>query len=389
MPIIKPKILFYTRPCYLDAALEYINLIKEDFELTVVIQLSESEKKSNILNLNVDLNNFSCIEDYNLVRSAWSLDYLSTYFANCEVKFAIMHSSKSGTLKTNHAIKKLVADLMPDYVHFDDFTGKQVFLLGLLLKYRSKLILNIHDPLPHSGEFSLVREIVRRILYRLPKRLVFFSKYSEGLFAKRNFQTSYILKLLPYTVFQRFVSVNNATSKKSLVSFVGRISKYKGVELFMKSIPLVLSQYPNQKFVIAGKSLFNYSLDSDHVLELKSSLKVFDKHLTNTEMADIISESRLIVCPYLDATQSGVILTAHALNTPVVVTGVGGLPEYIVEGTTGGISKELTPVSLATEITKLLEKLDGFREGTMTPTTFSKAEDRLYNLKMVREVYKG
>ncbi len=43
-------------------------------------------------------------------------------------------------------------------------------------------------------------------------------------------------------------------------------------------------------------------------------------------------QSTFVVCPYLDATQSGVVLTAYAFGKPVIATQVGGLPEYVHHG---------------------------------------------------------
>ena len=38
------------------------------------------------------------------------------------------------------------------------------------------------------------------------------------------------------------------------------------------------------------------------------------------------------MCPYTDATQSGVVYSSFALNTPVIATNVGGLSEMIDDG---------------------------------------------------------
>src|SRR5690606_26719718 len=46
-------------------------------------------------------------------------------------------------------------------------------------------------------------------------------------------------------------------------------------------------------------------------------------------------ESQFVVCPYKDATQSGVIMTSFALNKPVIATNVGGLKEMIIHNHSG------------------------------------------------------
>ena len=73
------------------------------------------------------------------------------------------------------------------------------------------------------------------------------------------------------------------------------------------------------------------------------------KHLSNQELCTIIQASKIIVCPYRDATQSGVIMTALALNTPIIVSNQGGLPEYIENNITGMIANT-DAVSIASAI---------------------------------------
>ena len=53
------------------------------------------------------------------------------------------------------------------------------------------------------------------------------------------------------------------------------------------------------------------------------------------ELADLIRGALFTVCPYTDATQSGVVYSSFALNTPVIATNVGGLSEMIDDGKTG------------------------------------------------------
>ena len=49
----------------------------------------------------------------------------------------------------------------------------------------------------------------------------------------------------------------------------------------------------------------------------------------------MIKESDAVICPYTDATQSGVVMTAFAFGKPVIATKVGGLPEMLDNGELG------------------------------------------------------
>jgi glycosyltransferase involved in cell wall biosynthesis len=385
----RERIFFYTRPCYLDAALEYISLVKDRYDLYVVIQISESEQRSNILNLEVNLDDFDGLVDFEAVESTWGLSYLAEYFEGCKVKFAVFQNGTFNAIKQSVKIMKLIRSIAPSYIHFDDFTGKQAFLAPYLLLNRAKLVLNIHDPIPHSGEFTLSRQFIRFGLYKLAKKLVFFSEFSASLGVKSRNQESYCVKLLPYSVFKHFLSDEPKTLGREYVSFVGRLSKYKGIDLFLSSIPLVTQKFPNQKFLIAGKPLFGYSMDKTTIQRLSGHLEVTEKHLTNVEMVNFIAKSKVIICPYLDATQSGVILTSYALDTPVIVTNIGGLSEYVAAPLTGLVTKSNTAEGLANEIIAFLQAESDNQSKPQTKFLDVFKRDRKNNLKVFDIIYKS
>jgi glycosyltransferase involved in cell wall biosynthesis len=83
-----------------------------------------------------------------------------------------------------------------------------------------------------------------------------------------------------------------------------------------------------------------------------------DRYLGNREMADLLTRAHVVVCPYLDATQSGVVLTAFAFEKPLVATNVGGLPEYIDHGNTGLLVPPRNPTALAEALVQVLTNDD-------------------------------
>ena len=193
-------------------------------------------------------------------------------------------------------------------------------------------------------------------------KYICFSNYSKNLLSNQfNDKLIYVINLLPYSYYQNFIKINNNNNNKNKISFVGRISKYKGIDLFIEAINLVKKQFPNQEYQIAGKFINEYKLNLKD-FEL-NKVNILNQHLSNNLLVEIIQSSKIIVCPYRDATQSGVIMTAYALNCPVIVTPVGGLPEYVNDKVTGIITKETTVEGIADAIIVFLKnKLTGNNE---------------------------
>jgi glycosyltransferase involved in cell wall biosynthesis len=63
-----------------------------------------------------------------------------------------------------------------------------------------------------------------------------------------------------------------------------------------------------------------------------------------------------VVLPYVDATQSGVLMTAHAFDKPAIVTDVGGLPEVVESGVTGFVVPARNETLLASAAVRLLKE---------------------------------
>ena len=56
---------------------------------------------------------------------------------------------------------------------------------------------------------------------------------------------------------------------------------------------------------------------------------VRNEFVSDIERAQLFSEATVVVLPYVEATQSGVVPVAYSFSKPVVVTAVGGLPEAV------------------------------------------------------------
>lgn len=384
---MKKTVVYYTRPCYLDAALEYINITKQNYNLHVVIQISNNELTSNIIDIKDNIKSYPPVVSYEVVKERWKLSFLDSYFDGCKsINFLIFNGKMANDIKTSRSFVNLLETLKPNYIHFDDFTGKQVLIVPFLLKNRSKLVLNVHDPKPHSGEFQISRFLVQNVLYGLARKKVVFSKYSKQVLLSqlKGSEEVHVLRLLPYSVFESFYhEVKKETP--SFISFVGRLSPYKGIDIFINAIEDVIKDYPSQKFLIAGKALFGYKLDNEKIKKIENNLVIYEKHLTNEEMASYIINSKVIVCPYLDATQSGVIMAAFSLGRPVIVTNVGGLPEYISNENMGYVTEETNSESLAKCIKLFLLHEGRNKNENLISKQFK--SDSIDNLKKMEKIY--
>jgi glycosyltransferase involved in cell wall biosynthesis len=199
----------------------------------------------------------------------------------------------------------------------------------LLFKIRNKKNYYIvHDPLPHTGEGRKRTELIKDVLFKNTEKFLLYSSYSTRLF-KQNFPAysnkTITLKTPVYSILKRDPKEKSTDKKKVL--FFGRISPYKGVELFYAAAEQLSKEFNDITFIIAGKCQNNYSpafLDNNPY----QNIHIINKFIDQDTLAGLMTNAAFCVLPYLDATQSGVIMTCYAYDLPVLVSDCEGLLEY-------------------------------------------------------------
>lgn len=153
------------------------------------------------------------------------------------------------------------------------------------------------------------------------------------------------MRMSPYSYWTQLTK--GTQDDKKYILFFGRLSPYKGIDMLLQAMPAVLKEFPNEQLIIAGKTIPGYTLDEEIINKYKNNITLIEKHIPSEELVDLIQNAKFIVCPYKDATQSGVLMTAFGLQTPVIATRVGSFPEFIQEDVNGLLVDADSPEQLA------------------------------------------
>ncbi|ULQ53905.1 glycosyltransferase [Flavihumibacter fluvii] len=120
-----------------------------------------------------------------------------------------------------------------------------------------------------------------------------------------------------------------------LLLFFGFIRKYKGLDILIQALKELND--PAVHLLVAGE----FYEDADEYIELVSRLGLEEQVIFNNDfipndaVKDYFSAADVIVQPYRNATQSGVTPLAYHFEKPMIVTNVGGLPDYVQDGKVG------------------------------------------------------
>lgn len=118
-----------------------------------------------------------------------------------------------------------------------------------------------------------------------------------------------------------------------LVGNVGRLTEQKGVEYFIRSIPMVVNRHPKTKFFIVGSGELEDGLKK---LAIEQGIAEYIEWMGyRKDVQNLMYQFDLVV---LSSLWEGLPLTpieSFSVGTPVVATSVDGTPEIVKDGYSG------------------------------------------------------
>lgn len=204
-----------------------------------------------------------------------------------------------------------------------------------------------HDPYPHSGE-KIYNTIIGQSTYYMTENLILMTKsfapYVEKRFRK-NKNNIYIMKLGFLRSYSQFVSstvsqsiVHNYNENNEITFlFFGRVEKYKGIEVLLEAFSEISKKNEFVKLLIAGNGDMG---EYEEKINTLKNTKIINRYIPDDEIIDLFKNGKkILVLPYLDATQSGVIPIAIEFGVPILASDSGGLIEQLNDGQIGTIFK--------------------------------------------------
>lgn len=260
------------------------------------------------------------------------------------------------------AAAHLMAELgvqKPDIVHFQGSTPYLLPFLPFLCRF--VVVKSLHDPVFHTGEEKWIGRMAQKAIVRLARKVIVMSEAMRAVAADAHPGVKRKVALIPLGVHDFYLS--GAERRPAALEpdtkfllFFGRVSPYKGVEDLLEAVRLSGDRFEH-KVVIAGKHLYPVPIPSG----LRDRVVVINEFIGDDTLRYLLRHCELVVLPYRDATQSGVLLTAYSFAKPVIVTNVGGLPEMVHEGQTGWIVPPANPNMLAKAIVESLSDPERLR----------------------------
>ncbi|MBN1944557.1 MAG: glycosyltransferase [Bradymonadales bacterium] len=155
-----------------------------------------------------------------------------------------------------------------------------------------------------------------------------------------------VVEVAPHPPYDRFTRqatpIDPATARQTLgltasriLLFFGLIRPYKGLGVLLEALARV--QTPDLQLVVVGECYEDKKRYRDQIdrLGIGGRVLLVTRYIPDDQVPLYFAAADVAVLPYLSATGSGIAQMAFAFGLPVIVSGVGGIPEMVKEGETG------------------------------------------------------
>lgn len=207
----------------------------------------------------------------------------------------------------------------PDVVHAHPNVSPALFAVAP----RSPLVLTIHDVVPHPGQ-PRKSFLKRRMEGAWERRAAGFVVHGEDLrILLQPRSGGRPVAVVPHGV--RPAEQADPVPDKPSILFFGRLEPYKGLGVLMEAMRLIWDARPEVELVVAGRGPAEGELLDD------PRIHRLIRYVTEDEIPGLFRDARLLVAPYTEGSQSGVVSLACARGVPSVVSDVGALPALVVD----------------------------------------------------------
>jgi len=247
------------------------------------------------------------------------------------------------------------------WFRFNFFEG---VVINLLLKLMGKrIVYTAHNVLPHMQENTYNRAVFF-LIYHIADKIVAHTEFIRKRIVDEFGVPADKVAVVKHGVYNARdeASLDRRKARRLLglapddkvVLFFGNITRYKGLDVLIPAVMRSRKAIPGLKLIVAGKVSDSYQDEFDRLIHPASpdeGVLPMPGFVPDDRVEALFKASDVTVLPYLEASQSGVLLLSYAYGRPVIAPDIGSFRHDVIEGKTGHIFRCNDPEDLAGKIT--------------------------------------
>lgn len=259
-------------------------------------------------------------------------------------------------------------------IHYHFFHVSSLELMNIIFARLAmrKVIITAHDV--ESFVASLEVPVMSRLAYRLAHRVIAHNVTSQQEIMDYTGLLKDHISVIPHGNYLHAIPALPPQTKAreqmgilagaKAILFFGQIKEVKGLDLLLKAMPSVLEAHPEALLLIAGRP---WKTDFSIYDELIERLGIRDRCITHIryipdeDVSLYYSAADLVVLPYRQIYQSGVLLMTMSYGRAVLASDLPGMTELIEDGRNGFLFRQMDEGDLASRLISILSD-DGLRQ---------------------------
>ena len=264
--------------------------------------------------------------------------------------------------KTGIIIKKEKIRLT--HLHFFHLSFKEVITVIIFKIFNFKQIVTLHDVSTFHGKNN---QLIARVILNLIHSIILHNQFSKVKLIDLHPHIENKISIIPHGNYSNYVKIyskSKAIEKLNLdhnykyILFFGQIKRVKGLDVLIKALDKVRTKNINCKLIIAGKIWkddFSNYITLIQKLGLSNHIISHIHYISNQDVEKYFNASDMVVLPYREIFQSGVLLMALSYKKPVIVSDIMGMTDIVSNRKTGLTFKNGDHVELANCIINLFQ----------------------------------
>lgn len=299
-------------------------------------------------------------------RSSWEKEstFKKVHFIETGTRQTAIQATIRFFLVEQFRIRKQYKSIHFDYVIS---TFYHPWASTLLNCFNGKKIVICHDPIHHTG-VKLMERLMTTLYIKKADDIIVLTKSFIPIVEQRFKFSFHNIHYMPHgrmTEYAKqaeshFSNIEQVTNKNIKFLFFGRIEKYKGLHVLAKAYKQLVTIYNEIELIVAGSGDFN-----EYVNDFKNlpNTKIINSYIPDEQIQSFFDKpNTILVLPYLDASQSGVIPIALEYGVPIIASNTGGLKEQLNDGKIGFFCSPNDEQSLKEQMQYLIEHPDVIKD---------------------------
>lgn len=240
------------------------------------------------------------------------------------------------------SLVKLIIKEKYEVIHIQGlyFLPLNILTVLILKILKVKIIFTPHNTFPRYNNKK--QNYFFKLMFKFSNKIVVHSQFDLERLEKFYKVDNRKIVVIPHGNYEMFVNGNHEAFNLDdrNILFFGYIRPDKGLEFLLEGFADFIGQITSNKkykLYIVGRPEGSFEKYQNIInkRKIENEVKCILEYVPFNEVGNYFFNAHLVVLPYIEISQSGVLQIAMAYGKPILVSNVGGLPEVIIHNENG------------------------------------------------------